>query len=512
MKLNKLALAVAATAFAGQAMALNIANVTPDLQLQISGATAVDKQVQTYFATFCDTGTQTNYTMANGNDDATGVFCRVSSLFSSPLNVFFHKENGGSSTGVEPVSQGGTVEALNLSTCSQTLAPSGATAGEGTCSNTLVQRSAQVGISDVEPALFAISANGAKSVNAAAFNGSGASVQTVNASTFGVVVSPGLRDALQQAQGLTIGSDLVADMPSLSRSLIANIFAGNVANWSDLKGQSGVAITAGNTSNVKVNVCTRTPGSGTQAQFNAYYMGNPCVFGGASGFGFLGKDTIANSNAAPNNYAEPFGGFVPGPYGFYADGSSDMGKCLTTVSNGGRWAIGVQSLEKVDEGRTDRNEFKYVAIDGVAPTLENVASGRYSNSMSATIQWIGGTMNANQLLLAQALADTAKNIGDIAAFNVSLQQDDPTTSNDDRPGPGLFNTPEILSAPGVPANVGVMAIAGTTDPVTGALLNPSFPFSAANPVTPFDRVDGNGNTKNCAIPTIVSTTGVDVTK
>ena len=270
MKLNKLALAVAATTFAGQALALDIQSVTPDLQLQISGATAVDKQVQTYFATFCDTGTQTNYTMSNGNDDATGVFCTVSSLFTSPLNVFFHKENGGSSTGVEPVSNAGTVDALDLSTCVQNTAPSGAVSGEGTCSDTLVQNAAQVGISDVEPALFAITANGSKNVNAAAFNAAGASVQTVNAGTFGVVVSPGLRNALQTAQGLTSGSDLVADMPSLSRSLIANIFSGKVAQWDELKGLGGVAITSGNVTNVKVNVCTRTPGSGTQAQFNAY--------------------------------------------------------------------------------------------------------------------------------------------------------------------------------------------------------------------------------------------------
>ena len=483
-------------------------NVTPDVIFQLSGATAADVQVQTYYSTLCDISTQDNYEFDGSGTDASAVFCTVpasAGVFATAKNVLFHKQSGGSIDGVAPVFNQSPVEAVDMTSCSQVSANTGTVAGEYTCTAT-TPTAAMVGISDVEPELFTISANNEAGVqinlNAPRM------VNTVNAQTFGVVASTGLRNALQSAQGLTVGSDEVQDMPSMSSDLIANLFAGKIANWSQLKGAAGLGIDSGaGLSNGAVNICVRTPGSGTQAQFNAYYMGNPCNYRGAAGYGFVGFTTAVDSDGVENNSAVPLiGGFfpAPGPHIHKNEGSSDMGKCVTNVSADDRWALGVQSLEKVDEGRTDRNDFKYLAIDGVAPTLENVAAGLYQNWASMTIQWRTDVVAAgsDEEALAEKFVEIARNINDVKDFNLGLQTDDGSTNNDNRPVGG-FNTPEILVAGGSgPVNVGSLVFADGTN-------IPSFPFDANNPVMPFNK--GLTAQSSCAVPTMGST-GIDVTQ
>ncbi|MEE2729397.1 MAG: hypothetical protein VYA55_01190 [Pseudomonadota bacterium] len=506
MKFNKLAVAVAATV-ASHAYALG-PNVTPDVVFQLSGATAADVQVQTYYSTLCDISTQDNYEFDGTGTDASAVFCTVpasAGVFSTAKNVLFHKQSGGSIDGVAPVFNQTTVAAVNMSSCSQISANTGTVAGEYTCTST-TPAPAMVGISDVEPELFTIGANNEAGVQINL--GAPRKVSTVNAQTFGVVASPGLRDALQAAQGLPVGSDEVQDMPSLSSDLIANLFAGKVANWSQLKNAAGLGIDSGaGLSNGAVNICVRTPGSGTQAQFNAYYMGNPCNYRGAGNGGYAGFNTAIDSNGIENDSPVILiGGLfpAPGPYIHKNEGSSDMGKCVTNISNASRWALGVQSLEKVDEGRLDRNQFKYLAIDGVAPTLENVAAGLYQNWASMTIQWRTDVVAAgsDQEALAEKFVEIARNIDDVKDFNLGLQTDDGSTNNDNRPAGG-FNAPEILATGGAaPVNVGSLVFADSSNV-------PTFPFDANNPVMPFNK--GLVGQSSCAVPTLGST-GIDVSQ
>lgn len=521
MKIKLLSAAVMAVA-AGNAMAI-APNVTPDLTLNISGATAVDKQIENYINQICDTNTLDTFVSVGGG--ATAFFCTVpaaNSGLASDQNVLFRKESGGSSTGVEPVTNALTVDGIDLSTClddGSSFADAIAGDNQWGCSGTFIQVPSQVGISDVEPELFKISANGSKSVNLTPPGG--LSVSPVNAQTFGIVVSPGLRDALQAAQGLTVGSDDVADMPSLSSNVIANIFAGNVGTWDELQDGTGTGIHAAAglaAIDNQVNICVRTPGSGTQAQFNAFYMRNACAYRGAGDLGFLGFDTSLDSDginqdgdAGTGDLSKPtnfFGQPLAPPYTYANKGSSDMGKCVTQITatlnsdkevtgETGRWAIGIQSLEKVDEGRTDRNYFKYLAIDGVAPTLENVAAGLYHNWAAASIQWRNDQLNADQAVLADKLVQTAQAKDAVSVFNASLQ-DDGSSANDDRPA-GSFRVPEILDG-GQPANVGTLAFAGTIDPQTLQVLATEAPFNPANPVTPFNK--GLVGPSSCAIATM----------
>ena len=490
MKIKLIAAAVAAsTSFGAMALA---PTATPDIVLSVSGATAADKQFENYVNQTCKPGTLDTFN--NPSDAASAFFCTVEdgtvTGLSGDKDVLFRKESGGSSTGVEPTTNATTVPGLDLSTC----VDDGATNGDAAvgdnfwgCSDTTISVLSEVGISDVEPELFAIAANGSKNVNLSV----PLTVSPVNAQTFGIVVTPDLRDALQAAQGMTVGSDEVANMPSLSRNVIANIFAGNVDTWDNLVDGTGNPI-AVNSNNVEV--CVRTPGSGTQAQFNAFYMGNACAYRGAGDLGFQGLNTALDTDGNQNdiNIPELFPNFpAPAPYIHKNKGSSDMGKCLTNLAAEGRTGMGIQSLEKVDEGRTNRNNFKYLAIDGVTPTLENVAAGLYHNWATLSIQWrndIVGT-DAEKLALANRFISIAQDVPAVATFNASLQDDSPSSPNDDRPVGG-FRIPEILDG-GSPANVGALALATAINQV-------SVPWSTANPVIPFNK--GLVGPSACAIP------------
>lgn len=471
MKMKALATAIAGVAIANQAMALDINSVTPDLTLVFSGATAVDIQFQNYIDQRCAPGSLDTYRQPA--DAARAYFCTVSTSAGNK-NVLFRKESGGSSRGVAPIATGvgGTVNGIDLSTCSLTATPN-----EWTCSNTNIQVQSQVGISDVEPALFTLTANtkpGTVSPNVAA---APLTVQPVNVNTFGIVVTPALRNALQTAQGLTSGSEDVADMPSLASNTVAALFAGDFTSWNQLKDSSGTGIASG-VADPTVNLCLRTPGSGTQAQFNAFYMGIGCAYNGGSGFGVASRFVVTDADNTENN------GFLttipnpinpafppvarPKPYAYWNNGSSDMGKCLTQLSQAGRWGIGIQSLEKVAETRTDRNEFRYVAIDGVPPTLEKVAAGLYRNVASASIQWNDNVVNGGlEEELAQDFVDLAQGVTSVAASNADLK--------------AANGAPQIADATtGLNINSGNLVFA------KGSVV-PSIPFDPANPVSPFNQ-------------------------
>lgn len=495
MKIKALATAVAAAALASQAMAISIvAKPTPDLTLSFSGATAVDIQFASYIAQNCQSGTLDTYTQPA--DSARAYYCTVSTS-AGPRDVLFRKESGGSSRGVAPIAAGigGIVDGLDLSTCTETAVGSKA----WTCSDTTISVQSEIGISDVEPAMFTLAQNVKPGEVAPDVAAAPLTVQPVNINTFGIVVSPALRDALQLAQGLTVGSDDVSQMPSLASNLIAALFAGDITSWNALKDASGLGI-ASALADPTVNLCLRTPGSGTQAQFNAYYMGIGCKYNGGSDLSVAARVPKTDADNTENN------GFLttipnpvnpnfppvarPKPYAYWNEGSSDMGKCLTQLSSANRWAIGIQSIEKVAETRTDRNNFKYVAVDGVAPTLENVAAGLYRNVASASIQWNNTVVtNALKLELAQDFVDLAQGVSSVATSNASLKA-----------GTGV---PQIADAStGANINSGNLVFA------KGSVVT-SVPFNPANPVGPFNQ--GLVGPSSCKT-VVTSSSAIDVSR
>lgn len=532
MKLKALSAAViaAGSLIASSAFALAPSAVTGNATLDVflSGASAEDKLIQDLFSELCDAGSLDYFT--DNSTNTAGVYTKVegtsyngarctitenNALVATDLNgdgvvdtakvdVFLRKRSaGGSSQGVVPVANNTAITFMNIvegvGACGAGAAgtdPNGIPVW--VCSNTnTVSQIPTGGVSDVEPALFAAAANGGAVFNAAEFSGS--SVVSSTGVTFGVAVTKSLRDVLQAVQGKTIGSDNVSDMPSLSRVQIASIFAGKPSDWSSIQFHDTVnnvyrPLTQINAFNpallnptqTRINICTRTAGSGTRAQFNALFMNTPCDK--ANGLNVIAENTSASTAAAPTRAGTNTAIFTPNvPAVHENSGAGDLSTCLDNLNDGPvanttNWGIGYNSLEKYSP------KWRFVAIDGVAPTLKNVAEGKYFDVVANSFQWRATTnvpsvaqVNLIKKIATDAAKPTKLQISNSTDFSVNdfIRNDDGTNTASNE------------------TSVGYISL---TKSFTG-----SIPFSQANPVNTWTR-NGTGDASApaaCRTPALV---------
>jgi len=274
---------------------------------------------------------------------------------------------------------------------------------------------------------------------------------------FGITATTKLRNALQEAQfpvtsvcnpknagytdlsGTQVDTaDSEACMPSLNKGTIAALFAayptpvsplkanvsapalgaGKINQWTQFKVGASDLYTQVSAANkpgsAKVHICSRTIGSGTKAQFGVKFLGNVC--------GTNGSKVVQHADHSA--YAEPGqSNYVAGPIAnvekslrpmVHAMASGgDLNECLNELDAGSantsgnfapgtaygaagatavRWAVGFQSLDK---NANLANAYRFVKIDGVAPTLANVANGSYPD-------WVEGTFQYNTTVLTNA--------------------------------------------------------------------------------------------------------------
>ncbi len=194
-------------------------------------------------------------------------------------------------------------------------------------------------------------------------------------------------------------------MPSLTASEIRSIFGTNgaIRRIADFQGELGTGVftelTGTGTTDDTIQICRRVEGSGTQAQFNAMLMGYPCDPNAADG----SIDTLR---------PEGEGNFTL--FVTENESSGDVEKCLNDYNNGTntnanatnkntllrkRWAIGIQSLEKnVPTAGTAlaagvySNQYRFIKIDGFAPTLVNAHAGDYINVARQSLQYKTGAL------------------------------------------------------------------------------------------------------------------------
>jgi len=418
MNLRKFALAAAMAAVAAPASAL----VPPplgadviDLELDISGASASDQFILGLLEDeLCQAGTIDRFDGASGNHFA--VACTVPAAnvpnLSGNLNVLFRKRSeGGSAIGVGPVCDETAVTMLRVGTnCSET-APN---SGQWDCADTNIAANRvsvvpDAGVSDVGPSEVKSEASTNCSV-----------VKSVFGVIMGQPVTQKLRDALQAAQGLTVGSDTEADMPTLTSLDIVSAFTGPLQKWSQLQvntGSGSVALTAapgvtpptpGFGEGDLVTLCRRVITSGTFASHAIKLEKDGCTVGALPILSF------------PNGGGDPANGPVVMPHN---PGSSDVSRCLDALNDGrpndvdpgfpfgSEWALGQQSTEKVPTSDSDdKNGYRFVKIDGNAPTIPNVAGGLYKFWVSSTIQYVDqATIGADRAALVDALAANAGN-------------------------------------------------------------------------------------------------------
>jgi hypothetical protein len=385
MKLRNITLAALA-ALAGHAFAAPVTTpvtaaeaATAADTLYFSGSSAAKAIISGLVSQNCNTGTFVTFSDSTGNYNA--YACRVLAVndWGLPENtvvVVNKRDDQGSGYGVFPVATNTAVNFLNL-------------AGTATSGKyPLATHTADVGISDVEPALFnnpfnrppafasaaAVSNSSFAPVTITQPDGSKttATVTPVFSQVFGVAVTAKLYAALQAAQGTT-------GTPSLPRDYLANFFSTNIA----AVGFSPLGVTNGDTAGV--NVCFRDQGSGTRVSGNVYFGQFPA--NANSGFVPL-NTTSVTSVAAPTDTTGEI-------YINEAGSGGGVQTCLKNVNAtaGNGYGIGLLGFGTAEVPA----DYKYVAIDGVAPSRDAAKTGKYGF-------WVESTIQVNKASTASAAA------------------------------------------------------------------------------------------------------------
>jgi hypothetical protein len=300
---------------------------------------------------------------------------------------------------------------------------------------------------------------------------------------FGVPVTTKLYRALQQAQygvgSACDGNDtLETCVPSLTRSQVRSLYNQTIFDWSSFRTSTGASLTAVATdppADTGVRVCRRVAASGTQASYETYWLHERCDVRGTVRPFALPDDasTVDDTVYSPNDFAN--GSLVNA-----APSSGNVRTCLASANTGDFWGVGVLSTEVTDANYNAGNAgFRFVAVDGAAPNLANVANGDYDFFTENTINRVSNTFAGNQGALAdgnprreivELIDERLSNQAVLANLNATF---------DNRPW----------------GNGGVLALSSTVTPQTAPYTAADM---AANPVNTQTR-DGN----SCMPPTMV---------
>lgn len=329
-------------------------------------------------------------------------------LAGGKTNLMIYKRSlGGSAMGVSPIiddakgAATASIAFLNVdpSICSvPSPAPAAGVLSTSTCTYSeatagqFQMKKPDFGISDVDPEQF-------RGVNTpagfSAVNPSDIGLMNVDSAggqVFGIGATLKLRNALQEATfgvgNACVGSETEPCMPSLTRDQVASIFSGKLDSWKDLKIGATDVYTASSAAykptgftGHRLHICTRTNGSGTKAQLGVNFLNYPCSSAATAPVGDTG--TTGEAIGVAQVHALSSSGNLSECLRELDGGVNTVGTAFNNTY-GTRWALGVQGLEK----NASRSEaWRFIKIDGVAPTLENVAKGKYHDWAELTFQY-----------------------------------------------------------------------------------------------------------------------------
>ena len=204
------------------------------------------------------------------------------------------------------------------------------------------------GFMDVEPAVFqaqnVIAGDYSASVSAASFS-----------QVFGVAASKDLYEALQTAQGLTVGSTTPANQPSISRAQIVSMMNSN--DFNDAKNK-GPKFLVPSTAQTNLTYCRRPVTSGTQAAAEVYFLQNPTATGALGGSGSAHEPALVDTVTPANNTLVVNNGTGNTLTVKVNSGSGDVKGCL----NAAGFAFGMLSAENNPIGGTDT--YRFVKLNG----------------------------------------------------------------------------------------------------------------------------------------------------
>lgn len=412
MKLSKISVGVAAVigVMSAPAHALlassytNTGEFVGDTQnIRISGATAQDPGVLASVLRLCSGSTMTMYATTNNfvyfcTADATKITLRSGA---TKLAVYKHGV-GGSGSGVGVVNSATPIAFMDLTKMGACTATSATVDADGTATNLATyqyfnctdaassltsNQVSYIGISDVEPQFF----------------GAPSSYANLNASAltsviFGLPVTKAAYEKLQVGQNLVTAAQLLgatagtcgaaglnavqteACMPSLSQTQITTLLTQEGQTWANV---TGIEV---NAADDIVYVARRVDSSGTQKTFEALVAKTLNGTSGARQCASEVEPFVSGTVAADNTVANTVcnGSTIT----MNGSGSGQVAFCLDKHQTAGRGAIGVLSTETK---QTAAGAFRFVKINGYAPTHANVARGLYTTYSDASINLRAGT-------------------------------------------------------------------------------------------------------------------------
>lgn len=376
---------------------------------------------------------------------------RLTGLAAGKTNLLIYKRSvGGSAMGVSPLiaeANGNVANATidylkvdNAANCTVPVISSGLarstctyTAGNPAFSQAHVS---DFGISDVDPLQFRGANTEAGFAPVTLADVAKLTVKAAAANIFNVPVTLKLRNALQEAQfpktskcnplnagyktGFKGTAESAACMPSLNSGLITSIFAGKLNSWSQVKlGASGnlfanAASSASTVSDDRLHICRRVNGSGTQAQLGIKFLNYPCNDTATPPAVDTGALPEAVNSAQV--HAMSTSGGVSECLNELNAGTNTVGTSFNNTY-GDRWAIGIQA---VDLNANLANGFRFVKVDGVTPTLQNVVSGKYKDWVELTFQYnTSHAFDASEKSIVDEIIKEAGNPSVMAGLNLA---------------------------------------------------------------------------------------------
>jgi ABC-type phosphate transport system substrate-binding protein len=490
----KLALAAAAVLPAASwALAPGVVNTLPAADIiYVSGSTATDAALQAWGklnpsvdpnAPF-QSGTYDLYKTATGYvlTGKTGPIFVANGIPLGTSIAFVKQTQGGSATGIHNVNAGvatpgfSDIRNASFATSCGAAVPTGVSSpfqafNTYTCSQAEISVVPNAGISDEDPTSW-IGTGGVVAGDATALTAKNG-VQV----PFGVIVSTAMRNALQTAEGLTSGSETLANLPTMTSTQLRAIFSGGITVWDDLfvlNPSTGnmVAVDPAQTGSF-VHVCRRGDTSGTMFATNINFFQKGCSKGTTGGVANADVgSTQLNGETWTGGSSVADGSTVQLGMAFFAgSGTGDVKNCVSagldtppadpagvdTVN----FRIGFVSMDQVP---TLSSTWRYVAIDGVAPTIWNIQRGAYQwltedtfNSTSASLTRNGST-NANAIFTT--VASNFANLNALAGLNAASQ-----------------NAAALSDVSGGGADTGLVQLGSTT------LWNTAEPWTAGPSVT-----------------------------
>jgi hypothetical protein len=445
---------------------------TGTTDIYLAGSSAVDLALEKWIANNCsdnsldsyrsDAAGKTYYLWTCKTDNASPHYI----LGSGNSKIAIHKNTNSSSDGVNgvvdsaaalaylqvsdlsslsgctsaTVASTATISAYNQFICGTTVG----TAGLGTASVV-----ANFGFADAEPAQF----NAAKAS------------QLTTAFPFsliqGITVTTNLRNALQTQQGLTAGSETLANMPSISSATLNAIYTGRDTTLASLGLSSSL-------SDNKLYLLRRSNGSGTTRSFESRIVGNLCNSGLAA---MTSATTLVTSTISTQCNLVGSGGTQK----LQAGTSDDLVSCMNSLNTNGAYGVGYLTT---DYTPVSGDGYRWLKIDGYTPSLKNVADGNYKIWSELSVNYNKATaLTTDQTAFYNSIKNASASATQMSEVVLNLGQKTDGTNTTWTGGIiGAFINNKNASGWGL-SITSTLAVANRTD--AAMLLNPANPLSRA---------------------------------